>query len=174
MRRFSLSNLQLRSNLLSLEYQREIHRVTVFEFKNIRDRNPNLMCADNLTEAQRQEWREHLFWGDRSVSMSDDDRARAWPELLAEGIPEALAALETRPDLERAFEILIVTELLTSPLIESHYRTQALTWGERVRAVLARDEFRLPRDLVDQKLAGLLGVAVTSRSAQREQPVVAK
>jgi hypothetical protein len=132
------------------------------------------MSPDHLTEAQRQEWKEHLFWGDRSVSMSDDDRARAWPELLAEGIPEALAALETRPDVERAFEILIVTELLSSPEIESHYRKQALVWGERVRTVLARDEFRLPRDLVDQKLAGLLGVAVTSRSAQPERAVVAK
>jgi hypothetical protein len=174
MRRFSLSNLQLRSNLLSLEYQHEIRRVTVFEFKNIRERNPNLMSPENLTEAQRQEWRERLFWGDRSVSMSDDDRARAWPELLAEGIPEALVALETRPDLERAFEILIVTELLSSPQMQSHYRTQALAWGERVRAVLARDEFRLPRDLVDQRLAGLLGVAVTSRPAERERTVVAK
>ena len=129
MRRFSLSNLQLRSNLLSMEYQREIRRVTVFEFKNIRERNPNLMSPDNLTEAQRQEWREHLFWGDRSVSMNADDRARAWPELLAEDIPEALAALETRPDLERAFEILIVIELLSSPQIESHYRTQARRLG---------------------------------------------
>jgi hypothetical protein len=129
------------------------------------------MSPDNLTEAQRQEWKEHLFWGDRSVSMNDDDRVRAWPELLAEGIPEELAALETRPDLERAFEILVVTELLSSPQIESHYRTHALAWGERVRAVLARNEFRLPRELVDQKLAGLLGVPVASRSAQGELAV---
>ena len=132
------------------------------------------MSQDNRTEAQRQEWKEHLFWGDRSVSMNDDDRGRAWPELLAEGIPEALAALETRPDLERAFEILIVTELLSSPRFESHYRTPALAWGERVRAVLARNEFRLPRELVDQKPAGLLGVAVASRPAQRELAVVGK
>jgi hypothetical protein len=174
MKRFSLSNLQLRSNLLSLEYQQEIRRVTVFEFKNIRERNPILMSPDNLTEAQRQEWKEHLFWGDRSVSMNDHDRARAWPELLTEGIPEALAALETRPDLERAFEILIVTELLSSPQIESYYRTQALAWGERVGAVLARDEFRLPRELIDQKLAELLGVPLVRRSAQRELAVVGK
>jgi hypothetical protein len=161
--------VQLRSNLLSLEYQREICRVTVFEFKNIRERNPNLISPDNLTEAQRREWKEQLFWGDRSVSLSDDDRARAWPELLAEGIPGALAALEARPDIERAFEILIVTELLTSSETDSHYRTQALVWGDRVRAVLARDEFRLPRDFVDQKLSGLMGVPVTSRPPQRER-----
>jgi hypothetical protein len=174
MSRFGVSNLQLRSNLLSPEYQREIRRVTVFEFKDIRERNPNLMSPDGLTEAQRQEWREHLFWGDRSVSMDDDDRARAWLELLAEGIPEAVAALETRPDLERAFEILVVTELLSLPQVESHYRTQAQAWGERVRAVLARDEFRLPRDIIDQKLAGLLGAPVPIRPAQGKPAAVCK
>jgi hypothetical protein len=163
MSRFSLSNLHLRSNLLSLDYQQELARITVFEVKDTWRRCPLIRDPGRLTPEQRREWTDSLFWGDHSVSMADGDRARAWLELLAEALPAAVEELEAQPDLERAFEILVVTEQLRTVEMDSHYRSQGARWGDRVYEVLARDEFRLPRDLVDQRLAELVGRPAPSK-----------
>jgi hypothetical protein len=174
MSRFSLSNLHLRSNLLSLDYQQELHRVTVFEVKDTWRRCPLIKDPDRLTPEQRREWTEHLFWGDRSVSLADGDRARAWLEMLAEAIPAAVEELEAQPDLEQAFEILVVTEQLRETEMDSHYRSQAARWGDRVYAVLARDEFRLSRDLADQRLAELLGRPAPPKRARPARSAAAR
>lgn len=174
MKRFNLSNMQLRSNLLSVDYQEELDRVTVFEVKDTWRRCPLIKDPGRLTPEQRREWTEHLFWGDRSVSLGDGDRARAWLEMLAETIPAAVVQLEAQPDLEQAIEILVVTEQLRATETDSHYRSQATRWGDRVYAILARDEFRLPRELVDQRLAELLGRPAPSKRAKPARSAAAR
>ena len=51
MRRFSLSNLHLRSNLLSLDYQQELDRITVFEVKDTWRRCPLIKDPGRLTRS---------------------------------------------------------------------------------------------------------------------------
>jgi hypothetical protein len=158
MSRLTLSNIQLRSNLLSEEYQREMSRVTVFEFKDIRRRCPYLTPPETMTEMQREQWRQHLFDGEGSVSMDDDERRRAWLERLAENVVGALASLEERPEVEQAFEILCVAEQLADPAMGSLYAAHAAGWRDRARAVLARDEFRpLTPDMINGRLGIILG-----------------
>src|SRR5260370_35167939 len=50
---FRLSSLELRSNLLTEEYQQEMRRITAREVKDIWRRNPNL--KDALTPEQQRE-----------------------------------------------------------------------------------------------------------------------
>jgi hypothetical protein len=168
MRRFSLSNLQLRSNVLSEDYQRQLRRLTVFEIKNIRERNPMLISPDDLTEPQRQEWREHLFWGERSVSLDDDDRRLAWIERVAQALEDAIASLEDRPDVEGTFEILCVTESLTS--LDSHYAVKAEEWGQRARRLLGHTEFRLSPDMIEERLCEILGIPPDQRKTRPPAP----
>jgi hypothetical protein len=170
MNRLNLSNLQLRSNLLSTEYQQEMGRLTIFEVKNIWDRTC-LKDPEKLTPEQRQQWTDHLFWGQKRISLEDGDRARAWLEMLAEAVPAAIFEVEGRPDQERAFEILVVVEQLLSPEVDSHYRAQAIDWKKRLMAVLARDEFRLPSDQVEQRLSELLGRPISVKAPKIAKPV---
>jgi hypothetical protein len=95
-----LSNLELRSNLLSNEYQQEMRRVTVFELRDIYERCPLLRGIRPHTAAQQRELDRSLFWGMQSVSMDDANRRRAWALRLLERLPEVVEALEERPDLE--------------------------------------------------------------------------
>ena len=95
MARLHLSNLQLRSNLLTEDYQKEMRAITAFEVKDIWRRNP--LLKDNLTPAQQKEWTSRLFDGDDSVSMAESDRSRAWFKQLAERVGEVLESLEGAP-----------------------------------------------------------------------------
>lgn len=174
MSRFSLSNLQLRSNLLSATYQQELCRITIFEVKDIRRRCPMLTDLSRLTPKQRLEWTKHLHWGIESVSMSDDDRQRVWLEMLVDYIPDAIVELESRPDVELAFELLVVIEQLCSPEVDSYFHAKAMHWNKRVRAVLARDEFRMQSDFVDQRLAELLGHSLLRSKSQWSSLVTAR
>jgi hypothetical protein len=156
MSRMTLSNLQLRSNLLFEDgYQKEMRRVTALEIKDIWDRNPDL--KDGYTPAQQQQKTDSLFYGTSDVRMSDGDRSRAWVELLAQGIEAALTAMEKHPDLERAFEVLCIAEILAAPDLDSTFAAKAAAWAKRVRDVLGRAEFRLEPGMIDQRLADILG-----------------
>ena len=152
MKSLGLSNIELRSNLLSANYQRETSRITAFEIKNIWDRNPNLIDHTSLTPSQQQELKERLFWGSTKVSLEDNDRSRAWVESLAERVEPALESLEGHPTLEDAFELLVVTGQMCRAEINSIYREKAIEWHRRVRGVLARDEFRFTPEMIDQRL----------------------
>src|SRR5262249_20268605 len=133
-----------------------------FEVKDIWKRNPALKAEDRLTPNQRAEWRNHLFWGRGSVSLEDGDRRRAWAEPLAESLAAAVTELESHPDVERAFEILYITEHLADAGLDSHHADRAAHWGARVRAVLGRAEFRLTPDLINQRLALVLGAPLAA------------
>ncbi len=150
-----LSNLQLRANLLSGNYQREMARLTAAEVRDIWSRNPNLRGLPPMTPDQRRQISDALFQGQRDVSMDDDDRRRAWLELFAQHLDEAVATLG-QDEIERAFEILCITEPLR--VMDSAYAAQAAAWGDRVRAMLARPPLRLTRDQADQRLEVLLGI----------------
>lgn len=166
MTRLALSNVQLRSNLRSEDYQQEMGLLTVFEVKDIWRRNPMLRAPDALTPRQKEEWKDHLFWGERVVSLEDDDRGRAWLEALAESVEPALEAIEERPTYEEAFELLVVTEQLKAEALGSWYGPRAADWSRRTRAVLARDEFRLTPAIIDQRLAEILGLSVLPGPAE--------
>jgi hypothetical protein len=151
--RTGLSNLELRANILSENYQRELSRITALEIRDIRRRNPMLLDPEQLTAQQRKELNETLFWGVRSYAMRDGKR-QAWPQTLAQRIPEVLAALEERPDLELALEVLCIARLLRGQ--EGEWQDQAASWTARARAVLARPEFRLTPEVIEQRLDEIL------------------
>lgn len=179
-----LSNLVLRSNLLSGEYQQEIPRISVLEVKDIWRRNPMLRNEDRLTSRQRQEWTEHLFWGRREAYMKDDGRTHCWIEVLANEMDHAVAALENRPEAEDAFELLVVTEQLrrywrledkpdSTNRVESEFAGKVVEvddWNERIRAVLRRPEFHLSQSHIDDRLNQVLGFPLEPVSERPEVP----
>src|SRR5436190_206410 len=132
MNNLGLSNLQLRSNLLTADYQNEMQRVTVFELKDLLRRLTGFGRWDDhrekLTPQQRQELERSLFWGSTSVSMTDGDRRRAWLEKLAENIETVLVSLEDKADVEQLFEALCVAECLAAQGLDSTYAAKADVW----------------------------------------------
>lgn len=156
MANFQLSNLQLRSNLLSQDnYQEELRFVTAAERKDILHRAP--LLPRTMTQEQQNEWRASLFDGDKSVSLSDGDRGRAWLEQLAEHMEDALSALADRADAERVWEVLCVAESLAAPTLDSTYAAMARPWAGRCREILGRREFGLTAQMIDDRLTELLG-----------------
>ena len=152
-----LSNLDLRSNLLSNEYQQEMRRVTVFELRDIYERCPLLRGIRSHTAAQQRELDRSLFWGMQSVSMDDANRRRAWALHLLERLPAVVEAIEERPDLELAIECLCVAEQVADFGPSDEHAAHAASLSERIYVVLDRPEFRLSRELVDARLAEILG-----------------
>lgn len=165
MTRLRLSNLQLRSNLLSENYQKELRSITPYEVKDIWRRNP--MLKDSLTPKQQKEWTARLFDGDTSVSMSERDRGRAWFEQLAEQVEEVLVSLVDRADVEHTFEVLCVAESLAAPVLDSTYAAKAMEWAQRARAILGRAEFRLTPQMIDDRLTEALGEEAWCRVSEQ-------
>lgn len=164
--RIGLSNLQVRSNLLPSDNQGEYPHhpgikvmalITAYEVKDILRRCPNRNIP--LTPEQQKAWRARLFNGGSTVSMADGDRGRAWLEQFAEGMDAALDALNERADLERAFEVLCIAELLAAPTVDSHFSAKAAIWSKRARAILERPEFKLSREMLDERLHQVLGLS---------------
>jgi hypothetical protein len=166
---FSLSNLQIQSNLLSTNYQQELSRITVFEARDIERRNPNLNVGARLSSAQSQAWQESLFWGDHQVSLDQNGRSQ-WFEPLADQVPQAISSFEERPTSEDGFALLVVISQLAR---SSGYPNQraAVEWERRVRLVLVRDEFKLNNNMIDQRLSQLVGFQI-GRIEQVESPEV--
>lgn len=149
-----LSNLRVRPNLLPADdYQQDMMRCSVFELRDIRERNPNLLGLAQLPAEKQKEWRESLFWGDAPPPAVDP----RWPEQLAAGMADAIRELEERPTLEAAFELLLIARELYHARAEGPARTIAAEWDRRVCEVLARDEFRHTPDMIDQRLESILG-----------------
>lgn len=152
MSRHTLSNLRVRPNLLSENYQQEMLRCSVFELRNIYERNPNL-SAPGLSPERQQEWRESLFWGDSPPPPVET----SWAEHLAGRLSDAVRELEEWPTLEAAFECLLIARQLYWTRSDGPARKEAEDWDRRVCAVLARDEFRHTPDMIDQRLESILG-----------------
>jgi len=152
----NLSNLHVRPNLLSAEhYQQEMMRCSVFELRDIKERNPNLF--DGMPPSKQAEWRESLFWGDSPPQPVPP----AWAEQLAGGLAEAVRDLEERPTLEAAIECLILARQLYHTRPDGPARAAAAELDRRVCLVLARDEFRHTPDMIDQRLENILGRRLT-------------
>lgn len=153
MTRLALSNVQVRSNLLAFDtYQEEVPRhCTVWELKDVNSRIPMDVLAQ-LPEARREEWRETLFWPLPTPPLAHD-----WTEELATAVPAALDAVEVRPAEEDAFELLVVVRQLYALRTDEGGRAEAEAWHERLVRVLGRDEFRLTRDMIDDRLTAVLG-----------------
>jgi hypothetical protein len=152
----NLSNLHVRPNLLSAEnYQQEMMRCSVFELRDIKERNPNLF--DGMPPSKQAEWRDSLFWGDSPPKPVPP----AWAEQLAGGLSEAVRDLEERPTLEAAIECLILARQLYHTRPDGPARAAAAEWDRRVCLVLARDEFRHTPDMVDQRVENILGRRLT-------------
>ncbi|MDB5308649.1 MAG: hypothetical protein JWO38_2851 [Gemmataceae bacterium] len=163
----NLSNLHVRPNLLSAEhYQQEMMRCSVFELRNINERNPGLV-PNPLPVVRQQEWRDSLFWGDSPPPPV----APAWAEHLAGGLSEAVRELEERPTLEAAFECLLLARQLYNTRPDGPARAAAAEWDRRVCVVLARDEFRHTPDMIDQRLESVLGHRLAGPPRPAVQPV---
>jgi hypothetical protein len=165
----ALSNLRVRSNLLSTNYQHELSIISVFEARDVKRRNPNLGVDHRLTAEQQKAWRDSLYWGQRRVSLAEDGRD-AWCESLLGRIPSAIETFEERPQLEDAFELLVVISQLARASVSS-FQQDAVVWERRVRKVLTtRDEFGFTNDMIDQRLEQFLGDPVAKlESAELEQ-----
>jgi hypothetical protein len=153
---FTIANLEVREALLCLyNYQQNLLEVSVFEWKDIRRRYPNLIQEHMMLPEQREEFRKSLFWGSSTVSMKDDARETGWLVALAETFPGAIGALEAAPEVEAAFEMLYAVDCLQQVTNECQGRVSE--WKERIMAVLLRLEFSLTRDLIEERLRDLMG-----------------
>lgn len=112
-----LSNLIVGSNLLPEDYPAQLSRVSAGDLHDIKERNPSLHISFaspdylGLTSDQVEEWRQHLFWGDRRVRLNSDDRFARWLQLAVlppSSVDEVLPSLEE----EGVFELLVVATLL--------------------------------------------------------------
>ena len=149
----SLSNLHVRTNLLSApNYQQDMMRCSVFELRDINQRNPGLV-PNPLPDHKQQEWRESLFWGDSLPSPV----AKTWAERLAGWLADAVRQLEERPTVEGAFECLIIARELYNTRADGPLKSGAADLDRRICVVLARDEFRHTSDMIDQRLESILG-----------------
>jgi hypothetical protein len=168
MSRLALSNLHVRPNLLSAEhYQQEMMRCSVFELRNINERNPGLV-PNPLPTGRQQEWRDSLFWGDSPPPPVTP----AWAEHLAGGLSEAVRDLEERPTLEAAFECLVLARLLYGTRPDGPAKEAAAEWDRRVCVVLARNEFRHTPDMIDQRVESILGYRLVAPPRPAVLPVV--
>ena len=149
----SLSNVQVRSNLLPFDtFMEDMYlQCTIWELKDIDARIPDDVKT-KLPDAKLDEWREMLFW-----PLPTPERDPAWPEEFAAAIPAALAAAELRPSEEDAFELLVVVRQLYATRTEATGRAEAADWYVRLLAVLGRDEFKLTRDVIEHRLADVFG-----------------
>ncbi|MBL8821328.1 MAG: hypothetical protein JNJ77_01985 [Planctomycetia bacterium] len=148
MKQYALSNLRISSNLLSFEtYQQEMYKLPVLDLRNIRSRFPNLFDLHSLPDKQKNEWTEMLQWGDSPPPKHNDN----WAEEFAEVLPEWLTGLEERPSEEEAFELLLIAQQLLHSRIEESGKAEAATWYERILRVLCRHEFKLTRELIEQR-----------------------
>ncbi len=148
----ALSNLTARTNLLWSNQYRRLMALSVVELRDISRRFPSLYDPRDWSEARRAEWREMLFWGEAAPPLRPD-----WAEPLAAGLDARVAALEARPDYEAALELLLVARSVYAARPPGPGRDEAAGWDGRVCAVLARDEFRLTPDMVDQRLEVVAG-----------------
>lgn len=153
---FTSSNLVVCPNVLRVDdYQRRVPGLSVFEWRDIRKRNPNLIQEHQMTPAQCDEWRASLFWGQSRVGMADDGRATRWLLTLVDRVPTVLDALELRPDEEQAFELLYLASSLLE--IPGGHQGAALQWRNRLVAVLLRPEFHLRPEIVEERVQQFMG-----------------
>lgn len=133
----SLSNLLVRANLLSApNYQQEMMRCSVFELRDINQRNPGLV-PNPLPDQKQQEWRESLFWGDSLPAPVP----KAWAERLVAGLADAVRQLEERPTLEVAFECLIIARELYNTRPDGPLKLAAADMDRRICIVLPETSF---------------------------------
>jgi hypothetical protein len=157
----SLSNLRLVPNLLREDYPPIFPRLSAMELYDIHRRNSNLPISFNpsdyqgLTAQQQSEYRQRLFWGDRSVSLDDEDRWVAWLELFARSALPCLRDTGRELDEEQLFELLYVAAELgrsRSPQVGQARDAVGLLCG-----VLKADRFGYTDEQIQGRLRQLLG-----------------
>ncbi len=116
-----ISNLRPRSNLLPFkEYQRCMRAISALDLYDMKRRCPNLgIIFDpahySLTPRQVQEWESHLFWGDTAISIGSGSRSTRWVDELQNELSNSWEQIRENLDEEVAFEVLLITDGLTSP-----------------------------------------------------------
>ena len=119
-----LSNVHVSANVLPGRYQEHFAQVSATDLYDIMRRCPLVgisfdTVTGTLTPQQRAEWQAHLFWGDRSVSMAEEDRNTLWVLGLAERVFPSWSRERKSLDVEGAFEWLW---LCTQLLAQAHSR----------------------------------------------------
>lgn len=152
-----LSNLTVKSNVLTRGYQTDLALLSVFELKDIGRRAPLLGISldpshpHKVTPAQLFQWTQHLFWGERAISMDDDDRWSKWIEVLAQNLGAQVGQLEAHPNEELAFELLYVADKL------AHCDSRAAAACRSIRGILRRDEFGYSDEEIQSRLVEITG-----------------
>lgn len=158
--RGSIANVVLKSNLLSVNYPDELHRVSAFELNDIKDRNPLLpfnldpTSYDGVTPNQRRQWDSRLKWGNCPIELTEARRL-GWLEAQAGALIDHLGEIAGRVGEEQAFEILyLVAELrrVRSPLAD-----RAAGAETRALEVLRGGAFGRSDAEIEQRLALILG-----------------
>lgn len=144
--KISLSNLTVRSNLLSDDYQVEILLCSVFELRDTARRCENLDLKSRLSPIQKQEWRQSLFWGEPVRVIRTD-----WATDFLKDLEESIQLLEESPDVEAVFECLVVLNYLDGTISEKE------VWLERLHKVLERPEFEMTAELIEERLSEIVG-----------------
>ena len=108
-----LSNLVAKSNMIDWNKYGHFECCSITELMSIFNRCPLLITnpldvinEDYLTEEQREQREQRLFWGDKKISMKDDNREEKWFEDLAQQAFPRWERVRTQLDIELAWEWL--------------------------------------------------------------------
>jgi len=121
-----LSNLTPKSNVLPLDtYQGDFSILSAMDLHDIRRRCPNIGVSfdptnGTLTPEQRQEWKAHLFWGDKVLTMAEEDRASWWPVELALAVLPLWQSVGKVVSVEEGIEWLWLCTQVTGELAGRH------------------------------------------------------
>jgi len=110
-----LSNLVVKSNLIEELSNECLARISALELRSIDDRLPvrrnffDERTRHNSsyilpTQKQNKEWDARLFWGDKRVSMEDEERRICWLDELAAKIFPDWENCRQKLSLEEALE----------------------------------------------------------------------
>lgn len=112
-----LSNLHIKSNLIESFGDEVLIRLSAMDLSSISMTNPLMgnffdqrsryMGISKVpTHEQNAQWTARLFWGDRTVSLRDDERSLVSVQALATEVIPEWAIARSRLDLETAKEWL--------------------------------------------------------------------
>ncbi len=111
-----LSNLLVKSNLLpSTTYQEAFEVLPAMDLRSIHERCRMLNISfdpsrHTLTERQWKEWDARLFWGDKTVSWSQENRKTHWIITLGGTCVKDWKQIHQNMNKETAFEWLWILE----------------------------------------------------------------
>ncbi len=158
-----LSNLSIRSTLMvERTYQEYVQWLSLQERLDIKRRNELLEVPTS-----RKEKVEALLWGDPPHPVLKI----YWMWCFQAELPTKVQALQAAPTEEAAFECLAIARNLYAQVQSVSQRHTAEALEVRIFEVLQRAEFRLTKELIEERLERILGQRIPGPFLE-EKPVV--